>query len=44
MSVKTISIAVLEPLKIYIGQLTVLFRLYIAHRVSSCCLLLRLSR
>jgi hypothetical protein len=43
-SLKMLSVAVLDPLKILVRKLTELFGLYIANGVSNSCLLLCLSR
>ena len=39
-SIRMLSMAVLEPLKIPVGECTVLNRLYVANRVSNCCVVL----
>jgi hypothetical protein len=39
-SIKMLSIALLEPFIILVGKFTVLFKFYVANRVSNCCLLL----
>ena len=39
-SIKMLSIAVREPFIILVGKFTVLFKLYVAHSVPNCCLLL----
>ena len=36
-SMKMLSIAVTDPLKLLAGNLTVLVRLYVASKTSNCC-------